>query len=104
MKKLICMLLALVMVLSLAACGSSADGKSAAEEPKSDGESAAASDDKIVVWTLANDLKQFAERYTAETGREVEVVVFDSADYATKIMQTLGAQSKDLDIFVGEPC
>lgn len=99
MKKLICMLLALAMVLSLAACGSSTDAK--AEQPGSDGEPAAA--DKIVVWTLANDLKQFAERYTAETGREVEVVVFDSADYATKIMQTLGSQSKDLDIFVGEP-
>lgn len=105
MKKTLALLLALVMVLSLAACGSSTDGKSAAQEPaaKSDGEPAAASADKIVVWTLANDLKQFAERYKEETGREVEVVVFDSADYATKIMQTLGAQSKDLDIFVGEP-
>ncbi|MGN0991493.1 MAG: extracellular solute-binding protein [Candidatus Ventricola sp.] len=84
MKRLTVLLLALVMLLPVAACG------------ESNGE-------KIVVWTLANDLKQFAERYTAETGREVEVVVFDSADYATKIMQTLGARSKDLDIFVGEP-
>ncbi len=63
----------------------------------------AVAEDGIVVWTLANDLKQFAERYTAETGKKVEVVVFDSADYSTKIMQTLGTQSRDLDIFAGEP-
>lgn len=104
MKKLMCLLLAMVMVLSLAACGSTTESKPAA---KSDATEPAKGDDapaeKIVVWTLANDLKQFAERYKEETGREVEVVVFDSADYATKIMQTLGAQSKDLDIFVGEP-
>lgn len=104
MKKLIALLLALAMVLSLAACGSSGDDAKAPEagnSPAANGGDAAA--EKIVVWTLANDLKQFAERYTEETGREVEVVVFDSADYSTKIMQTLGAQSKDLDIFVGEP-
>ena len=88
MKKWIAALLSVVMVLSLVACGKQSDGKGS---------------DKIVVWTLANDLKQFAERYKAETGKEVEVVVFDSADYSTKIMQTLGAKSKDVDIFVGEP-
>lgn len=105
MKKLICLLLALVMVLSLVACGSGDEGTTPVNDNKepvanNGGEETA---EKIVVWTLANDLKQFAERYTAETGREVEVVVFDSADYSTKIMQTLGTQSKDLDIFVGEP-
>ncbi|MBQ8833681.1 MAG: extracellular solute-binding protein [Oscillospiraceae bacterium] len=106
MKKLICLLLAMVMVLSLVACGSNDTGKT----PANDNKEPVASDnnneqtaEKIVVWTLANDLKQFAEKYKEDTGREVEVVVFDSADYATKIMQTLGAQSKDLDIFVGEP-
>lgn len=31
------------------------------------------------------------------------MVVFDSADFETKIMQTLGARSKDVDVFVGEP-
>lgn len=104
MKKLIALLLALAMVLSLAACSSSGDDAKAPEAgntPAANGSDASA--EKIVVWTLANDLKQFAERYKEETGREVEVVVFDSADYSTKIMQTLGAQSKDLDIFVGEP-
>ncbi|MDO5298283.1 MAG: ABC transporter substrate-binding protein [Clostridia bacterium] len=84
MKKIIAMLLAAVMMTAMLAAVACADGK-------------------IVVWTLANDLKQFAERYTEQTGKEVEVVVFDSADYATKIIQTLGTRSKDLDIFVGEP-
>lgn len=105
MKKYIALLLAVVMVLSLAACGSSDNAKTPANDSK---EPAAnnggdSTGEKIVVWTLANDLKQFAEKYTAETGREVEVVVFDSADYATKIMQTLGTKSKDVDVFVGEP-
>lgn len=59
--------------------------------------------DKIVLWTLAKDLQQFADRYKDETGNEVEVVVFDSADFQTKIMQTLGTKSKDVDVFVGEP-
>ncbi len=85
-KRLMALLLIAVMALSMVGCG---------EKKEEDG--------KIVVWTLAKDLEQFAAKYTEETGREVEVVVFDSADYKTKIMQTLGTKSKDLDIFVGEP-
>ena len=107
MKKFLALLLALAMVLSMAACSSSntpaADGSKTETKADTASDAPAADGEKIVVWTLANDLKQFAERYTAETGREVEVVVFDSADYATKIMQTLGTESSDLDVFVGEP-
>lgn len=110
MKKLMALVLSLLMVLSLAACGSASDpnaekdvGNSVSDDTKKDTEEGNGSSEKIVVWTLANDLKQFAERYQEETGKEVEVVVFDSADYSTKIMQTLGTESKDLDIFVGEP-
>ena len=113
MKKWIAILLSMVMVLSLSACGDKDSGTSGSGGGSSSGGSSSAGGDgesgdsgdneKIVVWTLANDLKQFAERYKEETGREVEVVVFDSADYSTKIMQTLGTQSKDVDIFVGEP-
>lgn len=54
-----------------------------------------------MVWTLAKARENFAKRYKEETGNEV--VVYDSKDYETKIMQTLGASSKDLDVFVGEP-
>lgn len=102
MKKLTALLLALVMVLSLAACSTSDKPDNDTKTSGStDGTSGAA--DKIVLWTLSNDLKQFAERYTEETGNEVEVVVFDSADFKTKIIQTLGTKSKDVDVFVGEP-
>lgn len=37
------------------------------------------------------------------TGNEVEVVVYDSADYVSKVTPSLGAQSSDVDVFVGEP-
>lgn len=114
MKKWIAGLLSVAMVFSLSACGGNDSGSTGGNSGGSSAGSSAASagggsstdggsDEKIVVWTLANDLKQFAERYKEETGREVEVVVFDSADYSTKIMQTLGTKSKDVDIFVGEP-
>ena len=122
MKKLLALILALAMVLSLAACqrsGSNQNGTDGSGAPSStsegtegakntdgtgnEGNSTYKSVDKIVLWTLSNDLKQFAERYTALTGNEVEVVVFDSADFATKINQTLGTKSKDVDVFVGEP-
>lgn len=106
MKKWIAMFLAVAMMLSLAACGGSSSAPAKDTDKPAANAPAASSDgkqEKIVLWTLANDLKQFAERYTAETGNEVEVVVFDSADFSTKIMQTLGTKSKDVDVFVGEP-
>lgn len=111
MKKVLALFLALTVVLSLAACGSQpADNNEGSSTEQSSGgsnngdtQNSGGQQDKIVLWTLAKDLEQFAERYTQETGNEVEVVVFDSADFETKIMQTLGTKSKDVDVFVGEP-
>ena len=118
MKKLTALLLALVMVISLAACSNSGSNDSGSNNSNSNSNNNSSSNDNnsgdstdstggkqddIVLWTLSNDLKQFAERYETETGNHVEVVVFDSADFATKIMQTLGGKSKDVDVFVGEP-
>lgn len=100
MKKIISLLLALGLIVTSTGCSSQ---KPAGTVGTPGAEEGTGKQEKIVVWTLANDLKQFADRYTQETGNEVEVVVFDSADYATKITQTLGAKSKDVDIFVGEP-
>ncbi|MBD5384359.1 MAG: extracellular solute-binding protein [Ruminococcaceae bacterium] len=110
-KNILAMTLAAAMTLPLAACseggagsgsggGNSGGGTSGSGN---NGSNDSAKQDKIVVWTLANDLKQFAERYTNETGNEVEVIVYDSADFKTKINQTLGTKSSDLDVFVGEP-
>ena len=112
MKKLTALILSLIMVLSLAACGGSgndsskgnSDSSTPSNSDTNDGSASGGKADDIVLWTLSNDLKQFAERYETETGNHVEVVVFDSADFETKIMQTLGAKSKDVDVFVGEPC
>lgn len=88
MKRIISLALAAVMCLSLAACG----GSSAQED-----------DNKLVVWTLAEDLKDFAEYYTEQTGVEVEVTVIAPADYPTKINTTLGSRNGDVDVIVGEP-
>lgn len=111
MKKLTALLLALAMVFSLAACSNTGSGEmdnkggsgSTGNPDNSSSQGGGEKQDDIVLWTLSNDLKQFAERYEEQTGNHVEVVVFDSADFETKIMQTLGAKSKDLDVFVGEP-
>ena len=91
MKKLIAIILALTLALALVACSNNGDSKgndtsSGSNETNgndtSNGEDTTGSQyksvDKIVLWTLSNDLKQFAERYTELTGNEVEVVVFDS--------------------------
>lgn len=91
---------------ALAACGGSSSSTSTAASTGASSTAAAsgsAAADKIVVWTLSNDLKQFAEHYTEQTGNEVEVVVYDSADYVSKVTPSLGAQSTDVDVFVGEP-
>lgn len=89
MKRWIALMLCLVLCLSLAACSS--------KSGSSDG------DDKLVVWTLAEDLKDFAERYQEQTGTVVEVTVIAPADYPTKLNTTLGSKNKDVDIIVGEP-
>lgn len=106
LKNILSITLAAAMTMSLAAC--SQDNGGGSDVNKNSGgnggnQSGGAKADKIVLWTLSNDLKQFAERYTNETGNEVEVVVFDSADFKTKINQTLGTKSTDVDVFVGEP-
>lgn len=108
-KKLTAILLAGAMVLSMSACGKSgnettsgstaADSETKTEEAKS-GDT---SDNKLVVWTLADDLKQFAAKYTEATGTEIDVQVIAPADYSTKLTSALGAKSSEADIIVGEP-
>lgn len=108
MKKLIALLLACLMVVTMAACAPAAKEETPTVA-QSGGEATTAqaeqtpSTEKLVVWTLAEDLKNFAEYYTQSTGVEVEVNVIAPADYPTKLYTALGAQSDEVDIIVGEP-
>ena len=116
-KKMAALLLAGTMALSMTACGNSESGGSSnsgnsSNDSGSTGSSASAGDTsgadtsgggKLVVWTLADDLKQFAERYAEQTGVEVSVEVIAPADYSTKLTSALGAKSEEVDIIVGEP-
>lgn len=91
-KKLISLLLAGVMTLSLAACGGDQNKVAGTELG-----------DKLVVWTLATDLEQFAAKYQEETGVEMEVLVIQPEDYPTKVQQAILGGETEPDIIVGEP-
>ena len=94
MKKLIALLLALVMALSLVACGASEEP--AAEAPKADAPAAAPAEKKAegsVYWLNFKPesdeaLNQLATMYTEETGVPVKIVTAASGTYD----QTLTAQ------------
>jgi multiple sugar transport system substrate-binding protein len=98
-KKIVSVLLVGAMVGSLAACGdSSASGGSSSTQSGS-----STSGEKLVIWTLADDLKDFADRYTEQTGVETEVVVIAPADYPTKVQTALVGGESEPDIIVAEP-
>ena len=110
LKKLMALALVGVTVFSAVGCGGTAQsGSSTADTTAADGteaettEAKANSAETLVVWTLADDLKQFAQKYTEATGTPVDVQVIAPADYSTKLTSALGAKSKDVDIIVGEP-
>ena len=118
-KKLTALLLAGVMTLSLAACGSGDSGSqttdsgtSSSESSSSDGagsesagsEAAGDVSGKLVIWTLAADLEQFADKFAEENpGVETEVVVIAPGDYPTKVETALLGGDDSVDIIVGEP-
>jgi multiple sugar transport system substrate-binding protein len=95
MKRVMSMMLAGVMVFSMAACGKS-DSKG--------GDSADSGSGKLVVWTLSEDLKSFAEHYM-ETNKDVQIetVIIPPADYTTKLSAALRGKAATPDIIVGEP-
>ena len=101
-KKVISMMLAGVMVLSLAACGEDAASNNGGGNGGTDS-AEALGEGKLVIWTLAKDLEKFGEKYEAETGIDVETVVFDPGDYPTKLQTALLGGEKEPDIVVGEP-
>lgn len=109
-KKVVSVLLAGVMTLSMAACGDSTSNKSAdagsnsvAGTESASGDDAAESGEKLVIWTLADDLIDFGEKFQEETGITVEAVVIEPADYPTKLQTALLAGETEPDIVVGEP-
>lgn len=104
LKKLVSALLVGTMLLSCVACGNSNSSNTNGDASATGTEVAdEESNDKLVVWTLAKDLETFAEHYTEETGKEVETVVIDPADYPTKVQTALLGGATEPDIIVGEP-
>ncbi|MCR4961503.1 MAG: extracellular solute-binding protein [Lachnospiraceae bacterium] len=107
LKKLLAVTLATVMVAGLAACGGQENGSGSNSDAGTKTEQSSAKTDakgdKLVVWTLAADLQQFAERYTEKTGVNVETVIIEPADYPTKVQTALMGGEKEPDIIVGEP-
>lgn len=110
-KKVVSVLLVSAMALSTAACGGSsesgssnaASGDAVTSGTENGGRTTAASGEKLVVWTLANDLIDFGERFQEQTGVEVETVVIEPADYPTKVQTALLGGETEPDIIVGEP-
>lgn len=91
MKKVLAIILAALMLLSIVACEN---------EPAEVVEDEAV---KLTLWTWTSDLELYANKYTQETGVEVEVVyTADTNDLLTKYQTALGAQSSEVDIMVGE--
>ena len=118
-RKVVAAMLVGAMTLTMTACGDSSTSDSAADtatdtatDSSADESAADTADstdtaigegDKLVVWTLANDLIDFGERFKEETGVEVETVVIEPANYPTKVQTALLAGEKEPDIIVGEP-
>lgn len=107
LKKLISTILVGTMVLTMTACGSS--NSAASDTANSDAAGAeevvaAEGQEKIVVWTLAADLEQFADKYMeSQSDVVVETVVIEPANYVTKVQTALNGGQTEPDIIVGEP-
>lgn len=83
MKKLLAMLMALVMVLSFAACGETPEEPSEPEAPAEPGETEATGSVYWLNFKPESDevLKELAAKYTAETGVEVKIETAASGTY-----------------------
>lgn len=108
LKKLTALFLAAAMTLSMAACGDSSqvtsESTETGTETNTESTGTAEGDQKLVIWTLAADLEQFAERFEEKNpGVETEVVVIAPADYPTKVESALLGGATEPDIIVGEP-
>ncbi|MCC8044417.1 MAG: ABC transporter substrate-binding protein [Clostridiales bacterium] len=89
-RKLMALALAGAMTVSMASVGITASAEGY------EGES-------LVIWTLADDLIDFAEKFQETYGVECEVVVIEPANYPTKVQTALLAGESEPDIIVAEP-
>ncbi|MBS6559724.1 MAG: carbohydrate ABC transporter substrate-binding protein [Clostridiales bacterium] len=105
-KKWLAMILTGIMSLSLMACGNGGDAKSPETSESVDAAVAGSKDakNKLVIWTLADDLKQFADHYCEQNSDvQIETVVIAPADYLTKIQSAMRGKATEPDIIVAEP-
>lgn len=112
LRRAVAAVIAGIMVCSVTACGSGNSGggntqgevsaETGREAPSKAGNEGA--DKKLVVWTLAEDLKEFAGKY-CETNPDVQIetVTIAPADYPTKIQTAMRGKQTTPDIIVGEP-
>ena len=113
-KKVLALVLACTMGLSMVACGNGGNGSNggstgadSSTDVKEENKEVAGNEDaseKLVVWTLADDLKRFAEHYCEQNENvQIETVVIAPADYLTKIQSAMRGKAKEPDIIVAEP-
>lgn len=125
LKKVVSALLVGTMLLSCVACGNSSNNNADKEDdskdnktPNTEASNVDANDDnaggddaadatgdgKLVVWTLAEDLSQFADHYMeSHPDVAIETRVIQPADYVTTIQTALNGGATEPDIIVGEP-
>lgn len=119
LKKVVSALLVSTMLLSCVACGNNKNtddankdnndtktpNTEAADDNNTPDDSAdVTGDGKLVIWTLAADLEQFAEKYMeSHPDIDVETVVIEPANYPTKVQTALNGGQTEPDIIVGEP-
>ena len=106
--KILALLLALVMGLSLVACGGGDSSTPTADGGAGTGNGGGStggstSGQKLVIWALADDLKDIGAYYQEQTGVEVEVNVIAPADYPTKLQTAIMGHDDTVDIIMGEP-
>ncbi len=107
-KKVLALVLAGMMAVSVAACGETESGTSSeagsSEAGSSESGEAVAMEGELVVWALADDLKTFGDKFMEmNEGVTVETVVISPADYPTKVQTALLGGATEPDIIVGEP-
>lgn len=117
LKKVMAAAMAGLMVCLVTACGSGNSGNSGGNDAggaagettettavKAAKAGNAEADKKLVVWTLGDDLMEFADRYCTEnTDVQIETVKIAPADYPTKVQTAMRGRQTTPDIIVGEP-